>query len=65
MAAFAVACTALAVSVGHYFSVPFLLLYVGGYGLLGVQGMRDAWLGWRAHPRVGKSPAMADSKVES
>jgi cellulose synthase/poly-beta-1,6-N-acetylglucosamine synthase-like glycosyltransferase len=65
LAAFALASTALALSVGHTFSVPFLLLYVGGYGLMSLQGLRDAWLGWRAHPRTGRPPAMAESKVES
>jgi len=64
LAAYALATTAVALSVGHYFSVPFLLLYVGGYGLLSVQGIRDAWLGWRTHPRAGRSPAMADSKID-
>ncbi len=64
LACYALATTALAVSVGHYFSVPFLLLYVGGYGYMGIQGLLDAWPGWRAHPRSRRAPAIAESKAE-
>jgi cellulose synthase/poly-beta-1,6-N-acetylglucosamine synthase-like glycosyltransferase len=64
LAAFALATTALALSVGHYFSVPFLLLYVCGYGLMSFQGLHDAWLAWRAHPPASRPAAIADSKIE-
>lgn len=64
LAGYALATTALAVSVGHYFSVPFLLLYAGGYGFMGIHGLLDAWAGWRAHPRARRVPAIAESKVE-
>jgi cellulose synthase/poly-beta-1,6-N-acetylglucosamine synthase-like glycosyltransferase len=64
LAGYALATTVLAVSIGHYFSVPFLLLYVGGYGFMGIQGLLDAWAGWRAHPRARRAPAIAESKVE-
>jgi len=64
LAGYALATAALAVSVGHYLSVPFLLLYVGGYGFMGLQGLLDAWAGWRANPKARRAPAMAESKVE-
>ncbi len=64
LAGYALATAALAVSVGHYLSVPFLLLYVGGYGLMGLQGLLDAWAGWRAHPKAHRAPVIAESKID-
>jgi len=63
MAGYALATTAFAVSVGHLFSVPFLLLYVGGYGYLGIQGVLDAWPGWRPHPQPRRT-SVVESKAE-
>jgi uncharacterized membrane protein len=33
----------VALAVGNYFAVPFLLLYVGSYGYIGLRGAIDAW----------------------
>jgi len=43
LAAYGLALVGVAVAVGNYFAVPFLLLYVGGYGYIGAQGAIDAW----------------------
>jgi len=43
LAAYGLALCGVAVAVGNYFAVPFLLLYVGGYGYIGVRGAIDAW----------------------
>jgi hypothetical protein len=61
LAAYALATIGVALYVGNYFSVPFLLLWVGGYGYLGLQGLRDAWAGWRLRPHLQRTPATADS----
>ncbi len=61
LAVYAVATIGVALYVGNYFSVPFLLLWVGGYGYLGLQGLRDAWIGWRLRPPLHHTPATADS----
>jgi cellulose synthase/poly-beta-1,6-N-acetylglucosamine synthase-like glycosyltransferase len=64
LAAYALGTIGIALSVGNYFSVPFLLLYAGGYAFMGLQGLRDAWPVWQARPRARRNPAMADSKAE-
>jgi len=43
LAAYGLALVGVAVIVGNYFAVPFLLLYVGGYGYIGLRGAIDAW----------------------
>lgn len=62
LAAYSLASAALAISMGHYFSVPFLLLYAAGYGTMALHGLRDAWLGWRTHPRPSPRPVLAESE---
>jgi len=43
LAAYGLALVGVAVAVGNYFAVPFLLLYLGGYGYIGLRGVIDAW----------------------
>ncbi|MFN2227213.1 MAG: hypothetical protein ACK2UY_12915, partial [Anaerolineae bacterium] len=54
----------IALAVGNYFAVPFLLLYVGGYGYLGLHGLRDAWSGRQARPRTKRPTAVAESRAK-
>jgi hypothetical protein len=44
--------------------VPFLLLYVGGYGYIGLHGVHDAWLRWQARPRLDGRAAVVDSRAK-
>jgi cellulose synthase/poly-beta-1,6-N-acetylglucosamine synthase-like glycosyltransferase len=64
LALYALVAVAVAVAVGNYFAVPFLLLYVGGYGYIGLCGVRDAWKGKRARPRVRRDTVVADSQAK-
>lgn len=64
LAVYALATVAVAMAVGNYLAVPFLLLYVAGYGYIGLHGLRDAWLHWQAPPRLGSRPAAADSQAK-
>ena len=50
LAAYGLALCGVAVAVGNYFAVPFLLLYVAGYGYIGLRGVTDTWT-VRTHPR--------------
>jgi cellulose synthase/poly-beta-1,6-N-acetylglucosamine synthase-like glycosyltransferase len=43
LAVYGLALVGVALTVGNYFAVPFLLLYVGGYGYIGLRGVFDAW----------------------
>jgi len=43
LAGYGLALVGVALAVGNYFAVPFLLLYVGGYGYIGLRGVIDAW----------------------
>jgi hypothetical protein len=61
LALYAMATIGVALHVGNYFSVPFLLLWLGGYGYLGLQGLRDAWIAWRLQPHVHRTPVAVDS----
>jgi hypothetical protein len=63
LAGYALVTVAVALTVGNYLAVPFLLLYVGGYGYIGLHGLRDAW----AHRRVWarrRVTAVADSQIK-
>ncbi|MFC2037143.1 cellulose synthase family protein [Chloroflexota bacterium] len=64
MAGYALTTIAVALIVGNYFAVPFLLLYVGGYGYIGLHGLRDAWAGWRVRTRSHHTPAVADWQIK-
>jgi len=61
LAGYALATTMVAVVVGNYFAVPFLLLYVGGYAYLGLNGLTDAVAHRRHRPRLHRASAVADS----
>jgi len=43
LATYGLALVGVALAVGNYFAVPFLALYVGGYGYIGLRGAIDAW----------------------
>ena len=64
LAAYALATVAIAFLVGNYLAVPFLLLYVGGYGYIGLHGLRDAWLNWQARPRLNQGAVVADYQAK-
>jgi hypothetical protein len=66
LAGYALLTVVAAVARGHLYAVPFLLLFVGGFGLVAVMGLVQ---GWQRYPgRGGKSQRldprwqMADSK---
>lgn len=61
LAVYALVTVAAALAVGNYFAVPFLLLYVGGYGYIGLYGLRDAWVTHYLRLHLDRSPAVADS----
>jgi cellulose synthase/poly-beta-1,6-N-acetylglucosamine synthase-like glycosyltransferase len=50
----------VALTVGNYLAVPFLLLYVGGYGYIGLHGLRDLWASRRVRAQAHRGPIMAD-----
>jgi cellulose synthase/poly-beta-1,6-N-acetylglucosamine synthase-like glycosyltransferase len=64
LAGYALVTAAVAAAVGNYFAVPFLLLYAGGYGYLGLHGLRDAWATRHLRPRHRRAPAIADSQLK-
>ncbi|MGD8623005.1 MAG: glycosyltransferase [Anaerolineae bacterium] len=61
LAAYALLTVAVAAAVGNYLAIPFLLLYVGGYGYIGLLGLRDARASRQARPQVGRNALPADS----
>ena len=64
LAGYALATVVVALAVGNYLAVPFLLLYVGGYGYIGLYGLRDAWIHRQSRPRLKRGVMVADSHVE-
>ncbi len=63
LAGYAAATAIMALMVGNALAVPFLLLYTGGYGYIGLHGLRDAWARRRHHlPR--RTPTVAKSEVK-
>jgi len=60
LAGYALITVAVALVVGSFFAVPFLLLYVGGYGYVGLQGLRDACASRRVRPKLHRTPVAAD-----
>jgi cellulose synthase/poly-beta-1,6-N-acetylglucosamine synthase-like glycosyltransferase len=64
LAAYALATIAVALIMGNYLAIPFLLLYVGGYGYIGLQGLREAWANRRVQARLRHRPAVADSRFK-
>jgi len=61
LAGYALATALVAIAVANYFAVPFLLLYVGGYAYLGLNGLTDAVAPHRRRPRLRRASAVADS----
>jgi cellulose synthase/poly-beta-1,6-N-acetylglucosamine synthase-like glycosyltransferase len=49
-----------AVAVGNYFAVPFLLLYVGGYGYMAWCGLRDVRIRRNSRPPLPQARAVAE-----
>ncbi len=64
LAGYALLAVAVALFVGNYFAVPFLLLYVGGYGYISLHGLRDVWASRRIRAQARRRPAMADWRLE-
>jgi cellulose synthase/poly-beta-1,6-N-acetylglucosamine synthase-like glycosyltransferase len=64
LAGYALATVAVALAVGNYLAVPFLLLYVAGYGYMGLSGLRDAWFRWQARPHLDRRAMAADSRAK-
>jgi len=64
LAGYALATVAVALAVGKYLAVPFLLLYVGGYGYIGLSGLRDAWFRSQARPRLDGRTMAANSRAK-
>jgi hypothetical protein len=60
LSGYALLTVAVALAVGNYFAVPFLLMYAGGYGYIGLHGLRDAWTGQRLRALARRGPVMAD-----
>jgi hypothetical protein len=60
LAAYALATVGVAISAGNWFSVPFLLLYVGAYGYLGLSGLGDLRFRRRTRPGLKGRQAVAD-----
>jgi cellulose synthase/poly-beta-1,6-N-acetylglucosamine synthase-like glycosyltransferase len=61
---YTLATIAVALLAGNYFAVPFLLLYLGGYGYMGFYGLWDAWASRQARPNPRHRPAVADSQAK-
>ncbi|HSJ53905.1 MAG TPA: glycosyltransferase [Anaerolineae bacterium] len=60
LAGYALATVGVAISVGNWFSVPFLLLYVGAYGYMGLAGLGDLRFSGRARPRLRRREVGAE-----
>jgi hypothetical protein len=63
LAGYALATVAVAVAVGNYLAIPFLLLYAGGYGYIGLHGLRDVWASRYTHAQP-RAPIVADSQIK-
>jgi cellulose synthase/poly-beta-1,6-N-acetylglucosamine synthase-like glycosyltransferase len=64
LAGYALLTVAVALWRGHYYAAPFLLLYVGGFGMMVVVGLAQ---GWQRHPprrRPRKQPRPASVVAE-
>jgi hypothetical protein len=61
---YALATVGAALAVGNVLAVPFLLLYVGGYGYVGLHGLRDAWTHRRVRSRPRRRQVVADSRAK-
>lgn len=64
LAGYALLTVGVAVASGQWFTVPFLLLYLGGYGYLGLAGLRDARAGRGSRRRTTRRAAVVDSHAD-
>jgi len=64
IAVYALATVGVALALGNYFAVPFLLIYVGGYGYIGLHGLRDGLLARFTPRRVSRSPLTAEGRAK-
>jgi hypothetical protein len=64
LAIYALIAVAAALTVGNYFAVPFLLLYVGGYGYISLHCLWDAWAARRSNLRRHRAQVIADSQAK-
>jgi cellulose synthase/poly-beta-1,6-N-acetylglucosamine synthase-like glycosyltransferase len=64
LASYALATVIVSLAVDNYLAVPFLLLYVGGYGYIGLYGLRDAWIHRQSRPRLNRGVMVADSQAK-
>jgi cellulose synthase/poly-beta-1,6-N-acetylglucosamine synthase-like glycosyltransferase len=64
LAIYALIAVAAALATGNYFAVPFLLLYVGGYGYISLSCLWDAWAARSAKLRLHRTRVIADSQVK-
>jgi cellulose synthase/poly-beta-1,6-N-acetylglucosamine synthase-like glycosyltransferase len=62
LAGYALLTVAVALAVGNYVAMPFLLLYVGSYGYMGLHGLWDSWMTHYLRLRLDRSPVVADSQ---
>jgi len=59
LAGYALLTVAAALVRGHYYAAPFLLLYVGGFGMMVVVGIAQSWQRQPPRRRMGKQPRPA------
>jgi hypothetical protein len=59
LAVYGLVASGTAVAVGSYFAVPFLLLYVGGYGYMAWCGLRDVRIRRNSRPPLPQARAVA------
>jgi cellulose synthase/poly-beta-1,6-N-acetylglucosamine synthase-like glycosyltransferase len=64
LASYALGTVVVALMVGNYLAVPFLLLYVGGYGYIAVHGLYDAWAHGQARLRLQRRTMPANSRAK-
>jgi cellulose synthase/poly-beta-1,6-N-acetylglucosamine synthase-like glycosyltransferase len=64
LAGFALVVIGIALDLGNYVAVPFLLLYAAGYAYTGLHSLRDAWTNRRVPHRPHRAPAVAESRIK-
>jgi cellulose synthase/poly-beta-1,6-N-acetylglucosamine synthase-like glycosyltransferase len=64
LAVYALGTVVVALMLGNYLAVPFLLLYVGGYGYIALHGLRDAWAHGQARLRLQRRTLTANSRAK-
>lgn len=64
LAGYALASVVIALIRGNFLAVPFMLLYVGGYGLMALHGLRDGLASRHRRPHAHHRPAVADTHIK-